>query len=413
MGRSVRRGFPAPQVIETTAALEALCGRLRAEEFVTVDTEFMRERTYWPELCVVQLAGRADVAVVDAMAEGIDLAPLGELLADTRVMKVFHAAKQDIEIFLHRFGSVPAPLFDTQVAAMVAGFGDQVAYDSLVTALAGGTIDKAHRFSDWSARPLTQAQVNYAAADVTYLRTVYAKLRAQLDAEGRLGWMDAEMAALTDPETYRIDPQAMWLRLKPRSRDRRYLGLVRTLAAWREREAQRINIPRQRVLKDESLLEIAATKPEAPEELARTRGLSRGFAEGRMGESLLAAVAEGRVLPEEALPPAPPVGGGYEAVRVSPAVAALLRVLLTAKCEEHRVAPRLVASAEDLDRIALGEDDVEALRGWRREVFGADAIALRGGRVALGVEGARVRLIWTTTPRAGPLPLGEGEIRRN
>jgi ribonuclease D len=395
MGRTVRRGFPAPQLIETTEALEALCTRLHGEEFVTVDTEFMRERTYWPELCVVQLAGRGDVAVVDAMAEGIDLAPLGELLADKRVMKVFHAAKQDIEIFLHRFGSVPAPLFDTQVAAMVAGFGDQVAYDSLVTALAGGTIDKAHRFSDWSARPLTSAQMNYAAADVTYLRAVYEKLRAQLVAEERLGWMNAEMAVLTDPETYRIDPEAMWLRLKPRSRDRRYLGLVRTLAAWREREAQQINIPRQRVLKDEALLEIAATRPETPEQLARTRGLSKGFAEGRIGESLLAAVAEGKALPEEALPAAARAGVGYEAARVSPAMAALMRVLLTAKCEEHHVAPRLVASAEQLDRIALGEEDVEALRGWRREVFGADAIALREGRLALGVEEGRVRLIRT------------------
>jgi ribonuclease D len=283
------------------------------------------------------------------------------------------------------------------VAAMVAGFGDQAAYDSLVTALAGGTIDKAHRFSDWSARPLTQAQVNYAAADVTYLRMVYEKLRSQLVAEGRLGWMDAEMAELTDPETYRTDPEAMWLRLKPRSRDRRYLGLVRTLAAWRERAARQINIPRQRVLKDEALLEIAATKPATPEELVRTRGLSRGFAEGRVGESLLAAVAEGQALSEEALPAAPRAGGRHDATRVSPVVAALLRVLLTAKCEEHRVAPRLVASAEDLDRIALGEDDVEALRGWRREVFGADAIALREGRLGLGVEGGRVRLIGIPT----------------
>jgi len=392
MPRSSRRSFPAPQVIDKTASLSALCARLRHEEFVTVDTEFMRERTYWPELCVVQLAGKEDVAVVDAMAEGIDLTSLGELLADQSVMKVFHAARQDIEIFLQRFGEVPAPLFDTQVAAMVAGFGDQVAYDALVSALAGGHIDKAHRFSDWSVRPLSPAQVAYAAADVTFLRIVYEKLREQLAGENRLDWLAAEMAVLTNPETYRTDPDDMWLRLRPRSSNRRYLGIVRTLAAWREREARRINIPRQRLLKDETLLEIAATTPETPEALARARGVTRGFAEGRTGASLLAAIAEGKALAEEALPPSPR-GGNHDAARPSPALIALLKVLLAAKSEEHHVAARLVAGSDDLDRIALGENEVDALRGWRRDIFGADAIDLRDGRMALGVEGSRVRLI--------------------
>ena len=221
----------------------------------------MRERTYWPELCVVQLAGDHEVAVVDAEAPGIDLAPLGELLADQAVMKVFHAARQDIEIFVLRFGDVPRPLFDTQIAAMVAGFGDQVGYDALVASLTGGSIDKAHRFSDWSARPLSASQITYAAADVTYLRKVYTRLCARLEKDGRLEWVAEEMAELADPATYRADPEAMWERLRPRSSNRRFLGMLQALAAWREREAQRVNIPRQRLLRDEALLEIAATAP--------------------------------------------------------------------------------------------------------------------------------------------------------
>ena len=390
MPRSAQR-FPAPTLVASAQSLADLCERLRTEPFITIDTEFMRERTYWPELCVVQLAGANEVAIVDAVADGMDLAPLGRLLADTSVIKVFHAARQDIEIFVLRFGAVPVPMFDTQVAAMVAGFGDQTGYDTLVAALAGGQIDKAHRFSDWSARPLSSAQLTYAAADVTYLRTVYEKLRDRLAAEGRLEWVAAEMAILTDPATYRADPDEAWLRLRPRSNNRRYLGMVRALAAWREREAQRVNIPRQRLLRDESLLEIAASLPSTPEELARARNVSRGFAEGRSGASLLATITEAKSLPDDALPPVS--RGNRDASRPSPALVALLKVLLGARSEEHNVAPRLVASAEDLDRIALGENDVDALRGWRRDVFGADAINLREGRIALGVEGTRIRLI--------------------
>ncbi|HJS84138.1 MAG TPA: ribonuclease D, partial [Acetobacteraceae bacterium] len=283
MPRAPRPGFPPPALIATTETLDALCRRLAAEAFVTVDTEFMRERTYWPELCVVQLAGAGEVAVIDAQAPDLDLAPLGRLLAAPTVMKVFHAGRQDVEIFVLKFGAVPTPLFDTQIAAMVAGFGDQVAYDALVSALAGGHIDKAHRFSDWSARPLSPAQIAYAAADVTYLRTVYEKLRERLEQEGRLDWVGEEMAALADPATYSVDPDAAWERLRPRTGNRRYLGTLRALAAWREREAQRANIPRQRLVRDEALTEIAATAPETPDELARARGITRGFAEGRAG----------------------------------------------------------------------------------------------------------------------------------
>ncbi len=391
MPRPSRSAFPPPTLITTTEALKSLCERLRSEEFVTVDTEFMRERTYWPELCVVQLAGTAEVAVVDAQAADLDLTPLGELLADTSVMKVFHAARQDVEIFVLKFGDVPKPLFDTQIAAMVAGFGDQVGYDALVAALAGGAIDKAHRFSDWSVRPLSPSQITYAAADVTYLREVYTRLRSRLEADGRLDWVAEEMAELADPATYRADPETMWERLRARSNNRRFLGMLRALAAWREREAQRVNIPRQRLLKDEALLEVAASAPETPEALARARSITRGFAEGRTGASLLAAVAAAKALPEAELPEAPRARDGG---RPSPALVSLLKVLLAAKCEDHHVAARLVASSDDIDRLATEDTpDIAALHGWRREIFGEDALALKRGRVALGVAGRRIKLI--------------------
>ncbi len=386
-----RSEFPAPDLITTTDALAALCERLRRERFVTVDTEFMRERTYWPELCVVQLASDSEAAVVDALAPGIDLAPLGALLADTAVLKVFHAARQDIEIFVLLFGDVPRPLFDTQVAAMVAGFGDQVGYDALVANLTGGHIDKAHRFSDWSARPLSQAQITYAVADVTHLRRAYEKLSERLAREGRLEWVAEELATLADPDTYRPNPETMWERLRPRTNNRRMLGVLRALAAWREREAQRSNIPRQRMLKDEALLEIAATAPTDAEALARARGITRGFAEGKTGASLLAAVAEAQALPDAAMPEVPTHRDGP---RASPALVSLLKVLLAAKCEQNNVAPKLVANAEDIDRLATEDSpDIPCLHGWRADVFGNDAMDLRLGRLALGVAGKKVKLI--------------------
>ena len=391
MSRPTRADFPPPAFVTTTEALAALCDRLRREIFVTVDTEFMRERTYWPELCVVQLASDTEVAVVDAQASGIDLAPLGALLADQAVMKVFHAARQDIEIFVLLFGDVPRPLFDTQVAAMVAGFGDQVGYDALVSSLTGGQIDKAHRFSDWSVRPLSPAQVTYAAADVTHLRRAYEKLCERLAKDGRLDWVSEEMAALGDPAGYRADPETMWERLRPRTNNRRMLGVLRAIAAWREREAQRSNIPRQRMLKDEALLEIAATAPADAEQLARARGITRGFADGKTGVSLLAAIAAAKALPEDQLPEVP---GQRDGPKPSPALVSLLKVLLAAKCEEFHVAPKLVANSEDIDRLATEDaPDIECLRGWRAEVFGADAMALKSGALALGVNGKRVKFI--------------------
>lgn len=388
-----RSAEPTPRLITSAEELAALCERLRTEPYVTVDTEFMRERTYWPELCVVQLAGESEVAVVDAQAEGMDLAPLGELLADPAVVKVFHAARQDVEIFLLKFGAVPTPLFDTQVAAMVAGFGDQASYDSLVRALAGAAIDKAHRFSDWSARPLSAAQIAYAAADVTHLRRVYRELREKLLNEGRLDWVAQEMDALAEPETYITRPENAWERLKPKTSNRRFLGVLRAAAGWREAEAQRVNIPRGRLVKDETLLELAASAPTTPDQLARARGVTEGFARGKSGAGLLAAIAEARALPDDALPEPLEARKGAGA---SPALVALLKVLLAAAAEAHNVAPKLLADTEDLERLASeAEPDVRCLAGWRREVFGEDALALKQGRLALGVAGRRVRLIRT------------------
>jgi len=383
--------FPTPAFITTTAELSALCDRLAAEDFVTVDTEFMREKTYYPELCLVQLAGGHDVAVVDAQAKGIDLAPLGQLLAKSDVTKVFHACRQDIEIFLLMYGAVPAKIFDTQIAAMVAGFGDQVGYDALVSALTGGHIDKAHRFSDWSARPLTPAQISYAAADVTHLRVVYDRLMARLQADGRMEWVGEEMAALADPSTYRVDPDRAWERLKLRTGNRRQLAIIQALAAWREREAQRINIPRQRLIKDEQIPEIAALAPDDAEGLTRARGISAGFAAGKSGISLLAAIAAAKALPEDQLPRPE---RQRESQRASPALVALLKVLLNARAEQNNVAARLVASSEEIEALALDEAaDNPILHGWRAEMFGTDALRLIRGEIALSAQGKRVRIV--------------------
>ena len=391
MPRPAREAFPAPALITNSADLAALCDRLARETFVTVDTEFMRERTYWPELCVVQLAGTDEVAVVDAEVPGIDLAPLGRLLADPAVVKVFHAARQDVEIFVQLFGAPPVPLFDTQIAAMVAGFGDQVGYDALVGGLTGGHIDKAHRFSDWSARPLSPAQVTYAAADVTHLRRVYEALCEKLTKGDRLSWVAEEQAELADPALYKPDPERLWERLRPRTTNRRMLGVLRAMVAWREREAQRANVPRQRIVKDETLLELAATAPTTADELGRARGITRGFAEGKMGTGLMAAIASAKALPEDALPDA---GNGRDGPKPSPALVSLLKVLLAAACERHDVAPRLVASSDDIERLATEDaPDVPALHGWRETVFGHDARELKAGRIALGVDGRRVKLL--------------------
>jgi ribonuclease D len=383
--------FPTPVFITTTAELDALCDRLATEPYVTIDTEFIREKTYYPELCVVQLAGAQDVAVVDAEAQGIDLAPLAKLMANPGPVKVFHACRQDIEIFLLLFGAVPERIFDTQIAAMVAGFGDQVGYGELVSNLTGAHIDKAHRFSDWSARPLTPAQITYAAADVTHLRLVYERLLTRLESDGRMEWVAEEMAALADPATYRADPERAWERLKLRTGNRRQLAIVQHIAAWREREASRINIPRQRLLKDEQIPEIAALAPDTAEALTRARGISSGFATGKSGSGLLAAIAAAKAIPEADLPrPERP----REQNRASPALVSLLKVLLNARAEQNNVAARLIASADEIEVLALDDTaDVPALHGWRAEMFGTDAQKLVRGEIALSAQGKRVKVI--------------------
>ena len=372
-------------VIADNDALAAFCRRQEAAGFIAIDTEFMRDKTYWPLLCLVQIAGPEEEAAIDPLAPGIDLAPLLALMQRRDLLKVFHAARQDIEIFFHLTGKVPAPVFDTQVAAMVCGYGDSVSYETLASRLAGAHVDKSSRFTDWSRRPLTERQLKYALGDVGPLRRIYEKLSARLAATGRAHWLAEEEAELTDPDTYRLEPALAWRRLKARSNNRRLLALVRELAAWRETTAQQRNLPRNRVLRDESLLEIAAHAPKSPDELAHARGLGRGFAEGRFGSEILAVV--GRVLeqPESTYPEAVPrreVPAG-----LGPLID-LLRVLLKLRCEENDVAQKLVADAEDLELIAADDHaDVRALHGWRAEVFGKDALDLKHGRLALTAAG--------------------------
>ena len=378
-------------LITTTEDLDAFCRRLRSTDYITVDTEFMREKTFWPKLCLVQIAGPEEEAAVDPLAEGIDLAPLFGLLDDPDVLKVFHAARQDVEIFHHLTGRIPTPLFDTQVAAMVCGFGESVGYETLISKLAGARVDKSSRFTDWSHRPLTERQLAYALSDVTHLRPAYEKLRRRLARTGRASWLDEEMAILTDPATYTVEPEDAWRRLKVRTDKPRFLAVLRELAAWREREAQRKDLPRSRVLRDEALLEIASHAPTTVDDLARTRGLGRSVAEGRWGSELLGAVQRGLDLPVDQCPTAAP--------RVEPPpglapIVELLKVLLKMKCEDEQVATKLVASASDLEAIAADDEAaVPALKGWRRELFGEDALALKHGRLGLAIRDRRVRIV--------------------
>ena len=377
--------------ISDTLSLARFCDSLRGADFIAVDTEFMRERTYWPILCLVQVAGPDAAAAIDALAPGIDLAPLLALLADEQVLKVFHAARQDIEIFFYLSGAVPRPLFDTQIAAMVCGFGDAASYQTLVARLAHATLDKSSRFTDWSHRPLTDRQIRYALDDVVHLRTVYNALQQRLAPNGRAQWFAEEMTALCDPGAYRSDPDEAWRRFRLRGRlDRRYFAVLRRLAAWRELAAQQRNLPRGRILRDEALLEIAAHAPRTTEALARTRSLGKGVAEGRLGSEILDAVEQGLA---EAATVAPPPMRADPPPGLGPLIE-LLRVLLRRCCEEHQVAQKLIASSDDLEAIA-GDDEAEvpALTGWRREIFGRDALALKHGRLAMTAEGSRVRLV--------------------
>ena len=378
-------------LITESGRLAACCAALRQEEFVTVDTEFLRESTYWPKLCVVQLGGQEEAVAIDALAPDLDLTPLAELMADESVLKVFHAARQDLEIFYKLMGRVPAPLFDSQVAAMVCGFGDSIAYDKLVMALTGVQIDKASRFTNWAERPLTEAQISYALSDVTYLRDAYRDLVRQLEESGRSHWLDDELTALTNPASYEADPDLAYLRLKSHTSKPKFLAVLQKLAAWREREAQSRNRPRNWVLRDDVLLNIAAQAPTTLQMLGRTRGLNKGQANGRIGQEILNAVAEGVALPPEERPlPREPQPEGARAT----AAAELLRVLLKACCNAENVAPKLIASSADLDRLSTGErEGIPALEGWRREVFGQHALDLVRGRLALAYRGGEIAWI--------------------
>lgn len=380
--------------LTTTEELAAFCAQAAKAPYVTVDTEFLRERTYYAKLCLVQLAypgdGETDAVLVDPLANGMSLDPLYDLFRDTSVVKVFHAARQDLEIFFVEGDVFPQPLFDTQVAAMVCGFGDQAGYETLVRKIAKAQLDKTSRFTDWSRRPLSKAQQTYALADVTHLRDIYEFLRDELERSGRAHWLEEELKILTSPETYIIEPEQAWKRVKTRTTSSKFLAIVRELAAFREAHAQSRNVPRNRVYKDDALVELASLKPKTLEELNRARLLLREGRKGDVADGILAAIAKGVACPPDQHPKADRV---REKLNVNAAIADLLRVLLKAKTESSAVAPKLIASAADLDAISAGERDVPALFGWRAEVFGKDALRLCNGEVALSSKDGAVIIV--------------------
>jgi ribonuclease D len=375
------------ELITTTAQLTAACERLAKHPVITVDTEFLRETTYYPLLCVVQMASAEDAVVVDTLAEGIDLSSFFALMANEAVLKVFHAARQDIEIIVHRAGVVPHPIFDTQVAAMVLGYGDSIAYDQLVERVTGHRPDKTHRFTDWSRRPLTEEQLHYAVSDVTHLRDVFAKLDADLKKRGRSEWVSEEMEILTSPKTYDFHPERAWERLKTRVRKPKELAVLMEVAAWREQEAQSRDVPRSRVLKDDAVGDIATHAPTSLEKLANLRSLPKGFDRSKWGSDIVAAVQRGVARDPSTLPKIEkPRGNSNGAATVE-----LLKVLLRMTSERHAVASKVIATVDDLEQIANDDDaDVGALHGWRRELFGEAALALKHGKLALAMEKGRV-----------------------
>jgi ribonuclease D len=375
------------QPITTTKKLAEACTRLAKYPFVTVDTEFQRETTYYPKLCIAQIASSDEAVVIDALAEDIDLAPFFALMANERVIKVFHAARQDIEICWHEAEVIPTPLVDTQVAAMVLGYGDSISYEQLVQRITGDSLDKSHRFTDWTRRPLAEAQLAYAISDVTHLREVYIRLAADLEERGRIEWMRDELKVLTSPDTYRMEPEHAWERLKTRVRKPKELAVLIEVAGWREREARNRDVPRGRVLKDDVVGDIAIQAPTTMERLAGLRSLPRGFERSKWGEAIIEAVKRGLERDPKTLPRldrAKPVLNGQATVE-------LLKVLLRMTAERHGVAAKVIATVDDLDRIAADDQaDVPALSGWRRELFGEKALALKQGRLMLAIEKNRV-----------------------
>lgn len=384
------------ELITTTESLERLCTSLAGEAFITVDTEFMRESTYWPDLCLIQVAGEKLNGLIDPLAQGIDLKPFFALMNNPAVLKVFHAARQDIEIMVHRAGIVPHPVFDTQIAAMVCGFGDQVGYEAIVRRLAKAQIDKSSRFTDWSRRPLSDKQLAYALADVTHLRVVYEALKMELDRTGREHWLREEMDILTNPATYRTEPEDAWKRVKVRLRSKKQLGVLVEVAAWREREAREKNVPRSRILKDDAVAEVAVQMPQTREALNQLRALPRGMATSRIGDALLKAVAAGIAIDPKTLQQ--PDDGRDDMSEAAQAAAEVLKLALKVVCEQEGIAPKLVASSSDIDAIAENDDaDIHLMHGWRRELFGNMALAIKRGEAVIGFERGRVRVL----PAAG------------
>ena len=379
-------------VIADSTSLTKFCDRLIKSSYITVDTEFMLDQTYWPRLCLVQIADEHEAAAIDTLAKGIDITPLLNLFTNPRILKIFHAARQDLEIFYRLMGRLPSPIFDTQIAAMVCGFGDSAGYDTLVRKLTDETIDKSSRFTDWALRPLSQRQINYALGDVTHLRQVYIKLNEMLGQNNRHNWMDEELSILRDTKYYTFEPEDAWRRIKYRAPKPRFLAILKEVAAWREIEAQNKDIPRNRIVRDESLIEISHHAPKTINDLSRARGLSLKKAEGSLGKALLNAVKVGLNVPSENLP---------EVKRDAPLpkgigpITDLLKVLLKLKCEKHDVAQKLIATVNDMEQIAaFGQNaNVPALQGWRLEVFGIDALRLRSGQLAMVIKDHNLELV--------------------
>ncbi|MEM8950284.1 MAG: ribonuclease D [Pseudomonadota bacterium] len=395
-------------LLTTTAEVDALCRELAEEAYVTIDTEFMRDRTYWPKLCLVQIAGKERFAAIDPLAEGIDLQPLFDLMADQSVVKVFHACRQDVEIFYNLTGQTPTPIFDSQLAAMVLGYGDEVGYDSLVTQIAKARIDKSSRFTDWSHRPLSEQQLAYALADVTHLRVIYEVLKEELETAGRTDWAAQELADLTSADTYEQPPELAWKRLKIRSKDPRFIAIAHALATWREREAQRRDLPRNRVIRDDLLLEVAANRPTSPEDVAKIRRIN---VDRKSAAAIAETISATLNLPKDQLPKIPkpqrlPRGIGP--------VVDLLRVLLKYQCEENEVAQRLVANTGDLEAIAADDKaDVRSLRGWRFEVFGKAALALKHGELGLAIVDDKIEVFRMDGADVGADPTDQAKFAQN
>jgi len=376
--------------ITNTKALIQFCEQISSAPFITVDTEFMRETTYWPKLCLIQAASADHAAIIDPLSKDLDLKPFLDILTDPKILKVFHACRQDIEIF-HNLGAMPTPVFDTQVAAMAAGFGDQVAYDSLVRQVIRTEIDKGSRFTDWSRRPLSDQQLHYALGDVTHLAKVYPKLVEKLRAQKRYEWVAAEMVDLTNPKLYNTSPDDAWKRLRPRKHSVKYMAVFKEVAAWRERVAQERDQPRGRILKDEGVDEIATQLPLDASAFDRLRSTPKGFGASKFGNELIEVIRQALADPEAY---APRVEKAAPPVQVPGSVVELLKVLLKVRCEEEGVAPKLIASVSELEKIALDEEaDVPSLQGWRRKVFGEDALRLKRGELALVLNGTRVELV--------------------